>query len=519
MKKYVFYPILFSINPVLLLLAANISDLPLSQLFPVILISPIAATLLLWLVNKWLKDIHRAGFITFLASVWFFHYGTVHLWANSIHLGSVTLGTSWIFFPLWTLFFILLASGLLWKRVTSSKTITFFLNVVCIILVAFSILRISFDIAPRYLTHPNIPEEMKSLTSVPHSSNLPDVYYIILDGYARDDVLQEYYQYDNSSFIEALQDRGFIVASQSHSNYMQTALSLSSSLNMEYLTGFSKLVPDRGQLIGLIRNSLVRAIFESLGYKTVAFSTGYQLTDLTNADYYFTPPTLGKSRSLEALLLINSAADILIEQKLVDLPISRYSTEQETINYTFTTLANEIPVIAGPKFIYAHFIAPHPPFIFDQNGPVTPDEMYVLQDGDKFWGSKIEYIQKYIGQLSYINSRVIQTIDEILTNSSVPPIIIIQADHGPGAYLNRTSVDKTCLNERFSILNAYYLPGVVTDQLNNNVTSVNTFRIILNYYFGTNLDLLENKQYFSSWEQPFNFIDVTDKVEALCNIR
>ena len=519
MKKYVFYPILFSINPILLLLAANISDLPLSQLFPVILISPIVAIVSIWLLNKWLNDIHRTGFIIFLATIWFFHYGTIHLWANAIHIGSLPLGTSWILLPLWTLVFVLLASELLWKRVTSPETITLFLNVVCIILVGFSLSRITLDIAPRYFTHTEIPDEIKSLTPLPPATNLPDVYYIILDGYARNDVLQEYYNFDNSAFTKALEDRGFYIASQSHSNYMQTALSLSSSLNMEYLTGFSKVVPDRGQLIGMITDSRVRAIFEYLGYKTVAFSTGYQATELVNADYYFSSSLLKKSHSLEALLLINSAAYTLIEQKWLDLPISRYRTEQETINYTFATLAAEVPLIIGPKFIFAHIIAPHPPFIFDQYGPVSPDEMYVLQDGDKYWGSREEYIRKYVGQLSYINDQVIQTIDGILEKSVNPPIIIIQADHGPGAYLDFNSVTNSCLQERFSVLNAYYLPQGKVDQISENVTPVNTFRIILNSYFGTDFTILDNKEFFSPWDNPYNFIDVTNKVQIPCIIQ
>ena len=176
-------------------------------------------------------------------------------------------------------------------------------------------------------------------------------------------------------------------------------------------------------------------------------------------------------------------------------------------------------MIIGPKFIFAHIIAPHPPFIFDQYGPVSPDEMYVLQDGDKYWGSREEYIKKYVGQLSYINDQVIQTIDGILEKSVNPPIIIIQADHGPGAYLDFNSVTNSCLQERFSVLNAYYLPQGKVDQISENVTPVNTFRIILNSYFGTDFTILDNKEFFSLWDNPYNFIDVTNKVQIPCIIQ
>ena len=518
MKKYVLYPLLFSINPILLLLAANISDLPLSQLFPVIVITPLVAAGLLWLLNKWLKNIHRAGFIVFLIILWFFHYGTVHLWANKIHIGPISLGNHWAFFPLWTLIFILFSSGFLWRKITSPETITMFLNLVCIFIIAFSILRISLDLVPRFRTSPDLTQALQSLPELTSSTNMPDVYYIILDGYSRSDVLQELYKFDNTPFLQALEERGFYIASQSQSNYMQTALSLASSLNMEYLSEITATGPDRGQFMGMISHSQTRAIFEHFGYKIVSFSNGYLPTSLTNADYFLTSNRLGKSHDLEALLLINSAAIILIEQKWIDVPISRYRTGQERIYFTFESLANEIPKISSPKLVFAHIIAPHPPFIFDQNGSVTPDEFYVLQDGSNFWGSRDEYIQKYVGQLIYINKQVLQTIDLILTNSSEPPVIIIQADHGPGAYLDWNSVENTCLKERFSILNAYYLPQGGTSQINENITPVNTFRVIFNYYFGTKFELMDDKEYFSTWNNPYNFVDVTAKSQLPCDI-
>ena len=37
----------------------------------------------------------------------------------------------------------------------------------------------------------------------------PDVYYVILDGYARADALATHYGFDNEPFLSALRDRGF----------------------------------------------------------------------------------------------------------------------------------------------------------------------------------------------------------------------------------------------------------------------------------------------------------------------
>src|SRR5207244_7041298 len=70
-------------------------------------------------------------------------------------------------------------------------------------------------------------------------NNKPDIYYIILDGYGRQDVLKDLYGFDNSDFIQFLQSRGFYVADQARANYCSTVPSLASSLNRTYLTGLA----------------------------------------------------------------------------------------------------------------------------------------------------------------------------------------------------------------------------------------------------------------------------------------
>ena len=338
-----------------------------------------------------------------------------------------------------------------------------------------------------------------------------------MDGYARGDVLQEIYHYDNSAFLRELTNKGFYIADESQSNYMQTPLSLGSSLNMSYISGIPKLMPDRGYLMGMIQNSRTWSIFRQLGYKLVAFDSGYQVTEMKNADNYYTSPKIEKSSDLEGLLLNNSALIILIEQNWIKIPINHYYSAQERINYTFTTLANEIPLIKGPKFIFAHIIAPHPPFIFNQFGPIKPNNFYFLIDAGAFTEGQEVYIHEYIDQLIYINKQIIDTIDSIIKYSKIPPIIILQSDHGPGAYLNYQSVENSCLMERFSILNAYYIPEDLNIELKKDISPVNTFSVIFNSLLRINIKLLDNKEYFSSWFTPYNFIDVTEKSMVSCN--
>jgi hypothetical protein len=75
----------------------------------------------------------------------------------------------------------------------------------------------------------------------------PDIYYIILDGHARSDILAELYGYDNNWFVDSLRQRGFYVADRSRTNYAQTYLSLASTLNMTYLDSLAQAVGPKSQ--------------------------------------------------------------------------------------------------------------------------------------------------------------------------------------------------------------------------------------------------------------------------------
>jgi hypothetical protein len=177
-----------------------------------------------------------------------------------------------------------------------------------------------------------------------------------------------------------------------------------------------------------------------------------------------------------------------------------------------------VPAFAGPKFVFAHILSPHPPFVFDETGnPTRQNFPFTLADGNYNPLKTDEYKDKYVKQLIFINQLILKTIDAILKNSSEPPIIILQADHGPGAYLDLTSSEASCFQERTSILNAIYLPDGKNDILYKTISPVNTFRYIFNNYFGTDLIYLPDRNYFSTWNNPYGFINVTEQSQQSCS--
>jgi hypothetical protein len=177
-----------------------------------------------------------------------------------------------------------------------------------------------------------------------------------------------------------------------------------------------------------------------------------------------------------------------------------------------------VPELEGPQFVFAHIMSPHPPFVFGPEGESVQHGDCNGLDGDGFQGSFDDYRLGYPQQAHYISARLEGTIDQILMNSSIPPIIIVQADHGSGLLLHMDSMADTCLRERTSILNTYYLPGGGDAALYESITPVNSFRIVLNHYFGVDLPLLEDRIYYSTWDQLYQFDDITSNLEDKCEL-
>jgi hypothetical protein len=76
------------------------------------------------------------------------------------------------------------------------------------------------------------------------------------------------------------------------------------------------------------------------------------------------------------------------------------------------------------------------------------------------------------------------------------------------------------MHERMSILNAYYLPDAKGDSpLYQSISPVNSLRVILNTYFDAGLILLPDRSYYSTWPDPFKFVDVTDTVRLPSDTR
>jgi hypothetical protein len=519
----VLHPILLAAYPVLFALSINLESFNPGEAIRPLCIAVFIATALMLVLKLAIKDWHRAGFLTSLCLLMAFCCGYLNQMPKLINFAGVAVSRRTVFIVFWLLIFGIASSNRLWKKVRP-QLITNFMNLLGGILIVFPVslfIMYAYNVNQDPLTNWTRPVNETEANDRLGGDFRPDIYYIIVDGYGRADVLKELYRFDNSDFIKFLTNRGFYVAGKAHSNYVQTGLSLASSLNFEYLD-YLRLGEDKSTnrylLKDLIVKSRVRLLLKDIGYRTVTVSSGYILTDINDADLYLSLDASFFTK-FEGLLLRTSAAQFFVDTRtLEDIINYGYETHRKRVFFAFEQLA-KIPVtVPSPKFVFAHIVTPHPPFIFDRSGnPIEPNGTYYIGDGSHFQGTPQDYITGYNEQVLHVNQLLSKTIDAILKNSKKPPIIILQADHGPGMLLNWESDQETCIRERTSILNAYYMPTGGVSNLYSSITPVNSFRVLFDNYFGTHFGMLKDKSYYSPWSQPYKFFEVTIQNDISCN--
>lgn len=339
----------------------------------------------------------------------------------------------------------------------------------------------------------------------------PDIYYILLDSYTRADVLQAFYHYDNSPFLDRLRQKGFRVMDHARANYIWTTLSVASSLNATYVDDLGRHLgqhsKDHKPLARLIQCNRVAATLKRLGYRVVVFPASSPIVghDRERVDRLFRPVWF--LSPLEHRLLVRTPLPTLLR----GTPYDQYALHRKSLLYIFNQLPNVSDGI-HPVFVYAHVLAPHPPFVLGDMMAFQTQQRFAF--GQRY--SKAESIRGYAEAVDAVNQLVERTIDAILRHATSPPIIILQGDHGPRlrGRLRRPGQGKvdyqTNRAVQSSILNAYYLPRGGADGLYESITPVNTFRLIFNRYFDGKIELLPDRSYDSPWATPYQLIPLPE---------
>jgi hypothetical protein len=526
-ESFPFYPLLLGMYPVFYLWQVNFTEVHPFVIWRSLIVSLSVTLLALLLCFAIIRPLQKAGAVAGLFLFLFFFYGHFFNLLEKIQIAGFILGRHRYMLPMWGILF-MVGLILILRTRSDLRNLTSVLNLICLGLMALSVVQIGV-LELKSASASQV--EQPSAASLPANAALdqpsdstaenhpPDIYYIVLDGYDRHDLLQQDIQLDNRDFIDELKGLGFVFPNCTMSNYNNTLLSMGATLNMNYIdqliSSYQELIAHGDnstlRLNSLLLNNTVMEKLRKLGYQVITLKSGWPYLDFQTSDIVYDFQTdsnpLDKIEALNfqyvflrtTLLRVIIEASIAnsdrfekvpavlmqwINPKFSQLNNSNYMSYEQNL-YQLDKLA-QAAKLPGQKFFYAHLMVTHAPFT------VTPTGQFQMEYEETKAG--------YADSVRYVNSQVLQIVQKILTDSAKPPIIILQGDHG----YELEGKGK----EAFKILNAYYLPGGGSSQLYSTITPVNTFRLIFSYYFHENFPLLADRSIWISHIFPGGYQEV-----------
>lgn len=511
MKRWPFFlPFLFGIAPVLTLFASNAGQAAFSEtLLP--MGATLALTLLLWPVGRALFRTSLRANVA-LAIFWWviFAYGHVASVIGRFPIAGHNPANAKFFLPLTGIALALVFVALRRARREPLLLARVLLIVVIAMLAAslVTIVRTGLSRKPFAITTVQPDEPLRA----GHVVRKPDIFYIIFDRFGSNATLTERYGVDLTPMLDHLRSRGFYIAGDSRANYLVTAQSLASSLNMMHLLPLSDAVgrtsSDWLPVFELLGDFRLQRFLAQQGYRYVHIGPGWTPT----AKNRFADENVAFATVPEfSMMLVSTTA---IYPVLYRMGVGNPDLEKHRrVQYQLDVLSKLPAREPEPLFVFAHFLVPHGPFVFNRDGSYRRPEVAHVHDE----------ATNFVEQVAYLDGRIRVLVDSLLAGypSKNPPVIVIQGDEGP--YPTRTqphefqweSATDEEFSEKMRVLNAIHAPGC-EEKLYPSMTPVNTFRIVLNHYFGTQLELLPDRSYsYRDLKRLYDFFDVTERIDAV----
>ncbi len=318
----------------------------------------------------------------------------------------------------------------------------------------------------------------------------PDIYYLVLDGYGRGDVLRDLYGFDNSPFVRELERRGFDVPSKASANYSMTYASVSATLAMDYPIGTGRAIDERTRIAlydVMGGSSPVVSALKHAGYEIVHLEGGFGGTRCG-------PPV---DRCIRAPFLEEGSWE-MIDRSPLRLPFRARYGHAFTVDsmdrlQRLTEVARDRP--RRPRFIFGHILIPHPPLHVGADCSVNTDQRLEGLNVVVPWNQEDAPRRRaaYVDQIRCLNRRLLQVIDTARPRS----VVFLSGDHGPDSlfqlFTRTENWDASQRRERFAIMSAYRLPAGCRGTIADGATPVNAFRKIFGCVFEVRLPALPDR--------------------------
>tara|TARA_S200000501_G_C20812470_1_gene738982 strand:+ start:134 stop:1639 length:1506 start_codon:yes stop_codon:yes gene_type:complete len=484
-----FNPSIICLFFIVFLFSNNLSeDIEFIEIFSLFTISALFSFLILAISILILKTIEKASFFSSISLFLFFSYGYFYKLFNEIIILKEISRHRYIV-PIIAILFLYF----LFKIIKSRRKFIIFHKIFFIsflsLTIVNSLLILNYDLGPSRPITEDIEIEINK------RDNLPDVYHIVLDFYADEDILRTRFDFDNNGFINELNSLGF-KKENLKVNYEHRFI-MPSITNMKHFYGADE---DEKNYMNETYFSFDKSVEAHIAKKL-----GYEVIEISTIDDNFFSAIFG---DFSKIFLRTSMLSVVDDSPL---PIHNLwlSKKQRHFRENFNKL---LKIHKNPEMNWVYFYStpPHPPFIFNSDGPKELND----DDYNKFTIGDIKSIstkENYIEQLKYVNKVTLETIREILKNSS-NSIIIIHSEDGMN-YSNESLVDEKgniieeVFHELFSTISFIYTPDNCIDDQDNIETNINIISRLFRECFDLEIPDNENNIYWTpANSERFNLI-------------
>lgn len=412
---------------------------------------------------------------------------------------------------------------------------------------AWPVARLSSDIraAAAYVPTAEL-EQAGAMHPATDIAEKPDIYYIVMDRYTNNEVYKTQFGYDNTPFLDGLRSQGFNVDDNSFAAYPYTAPSIASTLNMSYHNDDLQQFKHRNVQSGVFfhtmtEQSQVVKLLQRHGYQYHSVGSTYGTS--------YRAPLAARDYACNKRLEIGPRAKCLhgleISQferspfyRFANVPVTGWPVhyqEKGEVDYVREQLTHLFDLANDPqqggKFVFAHLLVPHDPFLFNADGSLA-----AYRDTDNM-GRPIKH--KFTDQVQFINDQMKALVAAITRNSGDKAVIMLISDEGPyPPTMNQTFLEPTTwegiseiiassnmtewpdsdLAMKFGTLQAVRIPQATEEDM-AHISPVNAFRIVLNRYFGYSYPYLPECQLGlpDGRTKAYHFTDITARLSGVAN--
>jgi hypothetical protein len=313
----------------------------------------------------------------------------------------------------------------------------------------------------------------------------PNIYLLLFDEYQGNEGLKNLFGYENSSLLSFLEEKQFRVITRPRSNYNYTYFSVPSMFAMSYLYYTDeKYDLDYRRVI-----KAIRTLDDGNQFASFLANSGYDVRNYSLFDFggIRTPYDFdGLDEDAYSVLFARTLPGWIKTDLLHTVPYNSVHRLARDLYFQFYDYNRSVlkdtkgvggRAVAGPVFVYSHFLLPHLPVVTDSAGHMRN----IGEAADELHHNSPDLKQSYLAYTKYANKICREIVEDVIERDA-GAVIIMVSDHGLRRLLGSTWVH--------DIQMAVRMPGRRDPGFYDGMTSVNLLRLVLNSVAGQNLERL-----------------------------